>query len=49
MTYTQQIQSLSFDELQNLFEQYSEMESKSVNDDIRLELIAQELDNREEI
>ena len=49
MTYTQQIKSLSEDELQNLFEQYSEMESKSVNDDIRHELIAQELDSREEV
>jgi hypothetical protein len=46
-TFKNKLAAMSWDQLEALFEQYSEMESRSVGDELRLEMIAIELDTRE--
>lgn len=38
---------MSWEELEAMFEQYIEMESRSIEDELRQEMIAHELDARE--
>jgi hypothetical protein len=38
---------MSWEQLEAMFEQYSEMQSRSVGDELKLEMIAIELDTRE--
>jgi len=46
-TFKNKLAAMSWEQLEALFEQYSEMESRSVGDELRLEMIAIELDTRE--
>lgn len=46
-TFKNKLAAMSWEQLEALFEQYSEMESRSVHDEIKLEMIAHELDARE--
>jgi hypothetical protein len=39
--------AMSWEQLEAMFEQYSEMQSRSVGDELKLEMIAIELDTRE--
>ena len=43
-----QIQQLSQDELEDVFELYKSLQARSVRDEIYQELLAQELDQREQ-
>jgi len=46
-TFKNKITAMVWEELDALFEQYNEMESRSVGDELRLEMIAIDLDTRE--
>jgi hypothetical protein len=46
-TFKNKLAAMSWEQLEAMFEQYSEMESRSVLDEIKLEMIAHELDARE--
>ena len=46
-TFKNKLAAMSWEQLEALFEQYSEMESRSVGDELKLEMIAIELDTRE--
>ena len=45
--FKNKLAAMSWEELEAMFEQYQEMESRSVSDEIKQEMIAQELDLRE--
>lgn len=46
-TFKNKLAAMSWEQLEAMFEQYSEMQSRSVSDEIKLEMIAIELDARE--
>ena len=46
--FKSKLAAMSWEQLEALFEQYNEMESKSVDDEIKQEMIAHELDARED-
>lgn len=46
-SFRNKLASMSWNELEAMFEQYQEMESRSIGDEIRQEMIAHELDARE--
>lgn len=46
-TFKNKLAAMSWEQLEAMFEQYQEMQSRSVSDEIKLEMIAIELDTRE--
>lgn len=45
--FKNKLAAMTWDQLEAMFEQYQEMQSRSVEDEIRQEMIAHELDARE--
>ena len=45
--FKNKLTAMTWDQLEAMFEQYQEMQSRSVEDEIRQEMIAHELDARE--
>jgi hypothetical protein len=45
--FKNKLAAMSWEQLEAMFEQYSEMQSRSVGDELKLEMIAIELDTRE--
>lgn len=45
--FKQKLAAMSWEQLEAMFEQYQEMESRSIEDELRQEMIAHELDARE--
>ena len=46
-TFKNKLAAMTWEQLEAMFEQYQEMQSRSVDDEIRQEMIAHELDARE--
>jgi len=45
--FKNKLAAMSWEQLEAMFKQYSEMQSRSVGDELKLEMIAIELDTRE--
>ena len=46
-SFRDKLAAMNWEQLEALFEQYNEMESRSIDDEIKQEMIAHELDVRE--
>ena len=46
-SFRNKLTAMTWEQLEAMFEQYQEMESRSIGDEIRQEMIAHELDARE--
>ena len=46
-SFRNKLAAMTWEQLEAMFEQYQEMQSRSVNDEIKQEMIAHELDARE--